>query len=272
MEEKGKTVKLNLKNILLLLTIVGIGMIVSSIFFSFYWKNGFFELRGDITLFILFIALSPFLVSVVAGVLTARCIANKESVFWTKGKGWKKLTYITLGIGAGVSLVLFFLFVKKGVSYHGLLSAIKVTIKFDLLKIAAPFLVSVVVSIIEIMYFSPGVRNRVFSIKTIGLLCAVALVVIVFVWKPWDGQDTEEMDKYNALAIAESKVEAQLKAPSTAEFCSISEADISQKGDTWTVRGWVDAQNGFGAMIRNKYTVVIVEHGDSYSVESVLIY
>jgi len=58
-------------------------------------------------------------------------------------------------------------------------------------------------------------------------------------------------------------VEGRLKAPSTAEFCSKSEANIREDGNTWTVSGYVDAENSFGAMIRNDFTVVITFTNDS---------
>ena len=62
-------------------------------------------------------------------------------------------------------------------------------------------------------------------------------------------------DKAAAYTVAQNIVEEQLKAPSTAEFCSIKEASITCEDDVWTVTGWVDAENSFGVMLRNEYTV-----------------
>ena len=56
---------------------------------------------------------------------------------------------------------------------------------------------------------------------------------------------------------AQNIVKGKLKAPSTANFGSISETTISRNGNTWTISGWVDAQNSFGATIRSHYTVKI---------------
>lgn len=58
-----------------------------------------------------------------------------------------------------------------------------------------------------------------------------------------------------ARVLCERSVKDQLKAPSTAKF---DMPDISSRkvasGIEVTVRGSVDAQNSFGAMIRNRYT------------------
>lgn len=68
-------------------------------------------------------------------------------------------------------------------------------------------------------------------------------------------KDSYGHDKYDAIAIAETKVKGQLKSPSTAKFCKISEYTVSLSGDTWTVKGYVDAQNGFGATLRSDFIV-----------------
>jgi hypothetical protein len=62
---------------------------------------------------------------------------------------------------------------------------------------------------------------------------------------------------------AQAAVRARLKSPATAEFpsCgwSASEYVIRQNADNtaFTVEGHVDAQNSFGAKLRNKFTVML---------------
>lgn len=74
------------------------------------------------------------------------------------------------------------------------------------------------------------------------------------------GKDpTESEIWYEAQRIVENK----LKAPSTAEFCSISEASISKRRDTWIINGYVDAENSFGVKIRNDFSVVITFTSDT---------
>jgi predicted RNA-binding Zn-ribbon protein involved in translation (DUF1610 family) len=61
-------------------------------------------------------------------------------------------------------------------------------------------------------------------------------------------------DKFQAQADCESFVTKNLKAPSSAKFAPHSELTILQKGNGfWTVVGYVDSQNSFGAMIRSRF-------------------
>lgn len=69
-------------------------------------------------------------------------------------------------------------------------------------------------------------------------------------------------DDVGAYVACQQWVEEQLKAPSTAEFPTTSSVDISNKGAQWTVNGYVDAQNGFGAMIRTDFTCTATHTGD----------
>ena len=71
-----------------------------------------------------------------------------------------------------------------------------------------------------------------------------------------------------ALTIAEDVVEQKLKSPATANFSSKNETDISVRGNSWTVTGWVDAQNSFGATIRTEYSVKITfTSKDRYTID-----
>ena len=58
-----------------------------------------------------------------------------------------------------------------------------------------------------------------------------------------------------AFVFSQTFVKRKLKTPSTAKFPSYREATVSSTGsDAWRVEAWVDAQNMFGAMVRNPYT------------------
>jgi hypothetical protein len=65
-----------------------------------------------------------------------------------------------------------------------------------------------------------------------------------------------ENRQLGAEDVCETFVERALKAPSTAKF---SGATATGGGNRWTVRGAVDAENSFGAMLRMNYTCT-VEH------------
>lgn len=60
------------------------------------------------------------------------------------------------------------------------------------------------------------------------------------------GPETQAKD------VCEQFVTDQLKAPATAVFSGAFAAE--QSDASWIVRGSVDSENGFGAMIRNNYT------------------
>lgn len=64
-----------------------------------------------------------------------------------------------------------------------------------------------------------------------------------------------------ARIIAERSISKQLKAPSTADFSGYAETQVGKLKNggpnDWIVIGFVDAQNGFGAKLRNEYQVKI---------------
>lgn len=63
--------------------------------------------------------------------------------------------------------------------------------------------------------------------------------------------------------MCEDFVEKRLKAPSTAEFASLSETNIrSQNKNVFIVSSHVDAENPMGAKLRNDYTCKIKYRGD----------
>ena len=91
-------------------------------------------------------------------------------------------------------------------------------------------------------------------------IAAIVLCIIVgriIFCGPNSGKDSYGHDKADVIVIAENAVRQQLKSPSTAQFCNSSEYSVSRSENEWTVSGWVDAQNSFGATLRSKFTVTI---------------
>lgn len=68
-------------------------------------------------------------------------------------------------------------------------------------------------------------------------------------------EDKYGHDRFDAIVIAKKIVSNNLKSPSTAKFCKNSEYTVKCSGSSWTISGYVDAQNGFGATLRSKFTV-----------------
>lgn len=72
----------------------------------------------------------------------------------------------------------------------------------------------------------------------------------------------KEGDKYGAMVVCQDFVKDQLKAPATAEF---SDEEATLLAGTWTVNGNVDAENSFGANLRQSYACVVKHTGnDNY--------
>lgn len=71
-------------------------------------------------------------------------------------------------------------------------------------------------------------------------------------------KEIEENEQYEAKIYSKAVVESTLKAPSTAKWPREDKV-IADKGigNTWLVYGYVDAQNGFGAMLRTKYKLTV---------------
>ncbi|WP_019850655.1 hypothetical protein [Desulfitobacterium sp. PCE1] len=62
-----------------------------------------------------------------------------------------------------------------------------------------------------------------------------------------------------AWVAAEQEVKSNLKSPSTAKFQRYSDEYVAETDDEniFMVKGYVDSQNGFGAMIRSDYIVKV---------------
>lgn len=84
-----------------------------------------------------------------------------------------------------------------------------------------------------------------------------ALMGVIFIGIYWSsmpkGQsdaDDPTLQRHGAQSACEDWVRDQLKAPSTADFTGVTTVGSGP----WVVTGSVDAQNSFGAKIRNTWT------------------
>ena len=77
-------------------------------------------------------------------------------------------------------------------------------------------------------------------------------------------------DEVGAFFMSKKFVEERLKAPSSADFCSYSDATVTDLGGgRFSVSAYVDAQNSFGATIRTYYSCVLRStDGDTWTLES----
>lgn len=78
-------------------------------------------------------------------------------------------------------------------------------------------------------------------------------------------------DEIGAKVMAQQFVEERLKAPSTAKF-PWGGSTAAKEAGRWRVRGSVDSQNSFGAMIRSNYECVLENtSGDNWRCHSLII-
>jgi len=112
-----------------------------------------------------------------------------------------------------------------------------------------------------------------------GCLVLVGLVVARLSLSSGDGSGSKETgpprplhDRFNAKVDCEDFVKQRLETPLTAKFPSIREVAVSGNGSgPWTVNGYVDAQNMFGAMVRTRYACMISYEGSLVRLEGLTL-
>jgi hypothetical protein len=92
-------------------------------------------------------------------------------------------------------------------------------------------------------------------------IAAVVVGCIIGATKP----SSRATDGYDAQVACKDFVRDRLKAPSTADFTSVSHTGSAP---TWTVTGTVDADNSFGAKLRMTFTCVVRDDGDTWRLQS----
>jgi hypothetical protein len=106
----------------------------------------------------------------------------------------------------------------------------------------------------------------------IGIGCAVLLGVVLLlgtISQFFPDKTPSAPTDFDAYIYSKKFVERQLKAPSTAKFCDYDEASVSTADGSFVVTGWVDAQNSFGAMIRNGYVCKLHKAGDTWHLDDI---
>lgn len=99
---------------------------------------------------------------------------------------------------------------------------------------------------------------------------AVPVVLVIFVWKTMFPIDDSASNKAGcgdgamAFVMSQKFILRELKAPSSAKFPS--SAVVTKVGEcSYSVAAWVDSQNGFGAIIRSDYHVIMEASRDGRS-------
>ncbi len=110
----------------------------------------------------------------------------------------------------------------------------------------------------------PTTKHKVFAALILFVLLPGGCVLMLS-GKP----DPATSNRISALVCAKQKVLEQLKAPSTAEFQRSSSMIVETKDNlTYKIGGYVDAQNGFGAMLRTSFICDVTVHPESEQCET----
>ncbi|MBK3432468.1 hypothetical protein JJD73_00760 [Pseudomonas fluorescens] len=108
-----------------------------------------------------------------------------------------------------------------------------------------------------------GSETNIRITLAVGAIAAVMVWVWYFNWSASPDRDKEQAEKdcnntTMAFVMSQNFVKQRLKAPSTAEFPYMTDRGVGVDvlpNCSFEVSAYVDAQNAFGAAIRNTYTV-----------------
>ena len=104
--------------------------------------------------------------------------------------------------------------------------------------------------------------------KTVGMVVMGAFVLLVGgCTLAVTGNDESDAggdgrDEIGAGVMCEQFIEDRLLSPSSADFQNSAEYRITGTGDQYTVSGFVDAENAFGASLRSEWTCTVRDNGD----------
>ena len=93
--------------------------------------------------------------------------------------------------------------------------------------------------------------------KKIIIIVICAAIFIISPFLP-QSKTSSKVSARTAWSCAQEYVKEQLASPSSAKFCSYSNAKITVLEDnTFRISGYVDAQNVFGAVLRYRFTITL---------------
>jgi len=108
--------------------------------------------------------------------------------------------------------------------------------------------------------------ERKYKLIAYGILTAIIVGMAIWLTSCMAGTPESPEEKatqdqqskeITALVCAESVLEEYLISPASADFPLYDESMVINNGLQYTVDSYVDAENAFGASLRNNYTVVL---------------
>jgi hypothetical protein len=98
-----------------------------------------------------------------------------------------------------------------------------------------------------------GPTQSLIKAAIIGSLATALIMAIA--WFLYQASQPDPAEQ--AENTCQAYVQHHLKAPSTAEFSTLTAVTPDTEPDTRVISGYVDAQNGFGAQVRTQFTCTI---------------
>lgn len=111
-------------------------------------------------------------------------------------------------------------------------------------------------------------RNIVLVAAGVGMALLVVLALVMAALGALNPSTADYADE--VWRACKDQVTAQLKAPATADFPWQVDAIITHAGDKYTVRSYVDAENGFGANIRTSFVCTATVTGGKVTATAAL--
>lgn len=109
------------------------------------------------------------------------------------------------------------------------------------------------------------------------LLGIIGIIGLVILGQFAPGADPEnnaegsDRKKSDASYTCQQFVKQLLKAPASAKFCSHRDITVAYADSVYRIAGCVDAENSFGAKLRNRYTCTLRPSGDKWLLEEISV-
>src|SRR5688572_7920328 len=92
------------------------------------------------------------------------------------------------------------------------------------------------------------------------LIVAIGVAILIWGMAVFGIRDEQRA----AFRACQQYVTRTLRAPGSAQFPDYNDADVSDQHPFYVVRSSVDAQNGFGALLRTSYTCEVEREGEGF--------
>lgn len=101
----------------------------------------------------------------------------------------------------------------------------------------------------------------------------IVLLLAFFVWALMNNSEQDSPTWAGACVAAEQFVKQNLKSPATTQFGPCRSENVSTgNNNIYQVSGYVDAQNAYGATLRNSYSAQMQYQGGQWHLINVAIF